>query len=395
MRNRVRSGRLVYVGEDGDLYQSDEQRGLRRLTWGWKDSGDDDRRLEYVWPSYSPDGSLVACFGVRPGESPEAGLYAVADDGVAMHELWRMAGAAPVCESWSPDSGQIALLLQEEEGSRLELADVRDPGRTTTLDRGAPVFWSWSPAAGYIAVHTGGSRTLSEDARLSVFATEDGCREVVRLTPGEFRTPAWSPDGTRVAYVDASNERKEYLSFYRVADGVSEIVCPVEGHCAMLWSPDGRYLAFSEALGETPYLFTGVTLVDTRTGRSEVVGDESVVAFLWSPCSNRLLLMAFSEDGGMQWSTLDVGGGRTTVTPRFFPSRELVYFCWFFDQFAPSHPLVSPDGRMLAFTGSLPDSERDESGQFESSVYLASLTGDGPLRKLAPGHFACWDGGGR
>jgi hypothetical protein len=77
MHKETGSCRLVYVGHDGDLYQSGPGNASQRLTWGW--AGADRRgRLYYVWPSYSPDGALVACFGVRPGPSPEAGLYAVA-----------------------------------------------------------------------------------------------------------------------------------------------------------------------------------------------------------------------------------------------------------------------------------------------------------------------------
>jgi len=265
---RQESCRLVFVGEDGDLYQtgmSGRADGraasvgrrfgatrARRLTWGW-DGGGADGRIYYVWPSYSPDGSLVACFGVRPGDGaePEAGLYAVTEDGVAMHELWRTSGAAPICESWSPDSSRIALLLQAEDGLRLELADVRRPGETTVVERGSPLFWSWSPVENLLAVHTGGSSSVYEDARLAIFDTRNGCERVVSLTPGEFRTPAWSPDGRRLAYVDAGEDGRELLAIYRLDDSVSEIVQPVDGHSAMLWSPDGRYLAYVTKSGGT------------------------------------------------------------------------------------------------------------------------------------------------
>ena len=404
---RQESCRLVFVGEDGDLYQTGlplsrdlgaasagKRSGVpraRRLTWGW-DGGGTDGRLYYVWPSYSPDGSLVACFGVRPGDGaePEAGLYAVTEDGVSMHELWRTAGAAPICESWSPDSSRIALLLQAEDGLRLELADVRCPGETVVVERGSPLFWSWSPAENLLAVHTGGSGSVYEDARLAIFDTREGCERIALLTPGEFRTPAWSPDGRRIAYVDAGIDGREVLAIYRLEDSVSEIVQPVDGHSAMLWSPDGRYLAISQALGETPHLFTGVNLVDVRTGRSEVVSDDNVVSFFWSPCSHKLLSLAFSEDGGMQWSSLDVQGMRQTIESRFYPSRELVYFCWFFDQFALSHPLVSPDGSSLTFAGHVAD-RNGQRLEGESAVYVQSLLESRPPERIGPGHFGCWD----
>lgn len=389
------SCRLVFVGEDGDLYQTGPRPRLQpraqRLTWGWE-SAESDGRLYYVWPSYSPDGSLVACFGVRPGsgEGQEAGLYAVTEDGVSMHEIWRTSRAVPIGESWSPDSSRIAILLQAADGLSLEVANVRQPGETIIVERGSPLFWSWSPVENMLAVHTGGSHSVYDDARLAIFDTRDGCEQIASLSPGEFRTPAWSPDGRRLAYVDAGEEGREFLAIYRLDDRVSEIVQPVEGHSAMLWSPDGRFLAISQALGETPHLFTGVSLVDVRTGRVKVVSDDNVVSFFWSPCSERLLTLSFSESGGMQWSSLDVFGTRETIESRFYPSRELVYFCWFFDQFAMSHPLVSPDGRSLTFAGHVttPGGQKLDG---ETAVYIQSLVDPGPPERIGPGHFGCWD----
>jgi WD40 repeat protein len=361
----------------------------QRLTWGWE-AGDTGDRLYYVWPSYSPDGSLVACFGVRPGDSPEAGLYAVYEDGVAMHEIWKRPGAAPICESWSQDSSRIALLLQGDEGLRLDVADVRSPGTTLEIEQGSPLFWSWSPTQNLIAVHSGGSRSVCDDARLKIFDAENDCEEVGSLAPGEFRTPSWSPDGKRLAYVDASDERVERLALYRVDDRVSEIVTTVDGHSAMLWSPDGRYLAISQALGETPHVFTGVSLVDVRTGRTEVISDDSLVSFFWSPCSRKLIAMSFDDHTGMQWSVFDVQGMRRTVGDRFYPSRELVYFCWFFDQFAGSHPLISPDGNSLTFAGHMAESGKKYLDE-DSGVFLLSLDDETPPERIAGGHFACWD----
>lgn len=392
MSEAEESCRLLYVGDDGDVYQRSTGRGAaRKLTWGWNELSSSDR-LYYVWPAFSPDGQQIACFGVRSGAVPEAGLYTVADDGIRMSELWRMTeSAAPVCESWSPDSRFIALLLQGEDDLHLEVACIDRPGRTTLIDRGAPLFWSWSPRASYLAVHTGGSSSIYEDARLSVFHVGNECTKLVELAPGEFRTPTWSPDGRRLAYVDASDPRGEYLALYRLEDGDIDVVQQVHGQTVMLWSPDGRTLALSQALGDSPHLYSGITLVDIESGHSRTLEESEIVSFFWSPCSRRIVTMAFDGGAGMRWSVLDIDGrGRRSLGPCFYPSRELVYFSWFFDQFAVSHPLISPDGTRLVFAGHV--GERSTvTGRGQSNVYVASLDDGGPVERVAAGHFACWD----
>ncbi|MFN2375521.1 MAG: TolB family protein [Candidatus Binatia bacterium] len=387
------SCRLLYVGDDGDVYQSNLGGPSRKLTWGWNELSSSDR-LHYVWPAYSPDGSQIACFGVRSGAVPEACLYTVANDGIRMSELWRMTeSSAPVCESWSPDSRYIAILLQGQDELQLEVANVERPGRTTLIDRGAPLFWSWSPRASYLAVHTGGSSSIYEDARLSVFQVGPDCTKLVELTPGEFRTPTWSPDGGRLAYVDASDPAGEFLALYRLDDGSIDVLLQVHGQTAMLWSPDGRTLALSQALGDSPHVYTGITLVDVETGTSTVLEDSEVVSFFWAPCSKRLVTMAFDSDAGMCWSVLDVASRRKRrLGSNFYPSRELVYFSWFFDQFAVSHPPISADGTRLVFAGHMGvEGGMPIASRAQSNVYVASLVEGGEVRRVASGHFACWD----
>ncbi len=388
MLNRAQGCRLAYVGSDGDVYEAGGQPLPRRLTWGWSDWGGNDR-LYYIWPSYSPDGSQVACLGVRTGESPEAALYSVAGDGVLMHEVWRMTEAAPVAESWSPDSRKIALLLQGSDRLQLDVVDVAEPGKTVTLDSGASVFWSWSPQPGYIAVHSGGSYSLYDDARLSVFHVGDRVERVASLRPGEFRTAAWSPDGSRLAYVDASGEGQEFLALWHLGDGRGELVYPIDGQTVISWSPNGETLAIAQALGDSPHCFSDLTLVDIASGNATLLRTGELVSFFWLPSSDGIVSMSFDSGGAMRWTVSDLHGGRRVLDTPFYPSREMVYFCWFFDQFVHSHPPLSPDGSKVVFSGYV--AKRKSGDECGSQVYVASLLGDGEVEAIGPGQFACWD----
>ena len=150
---------------------------------------------------------------------------------------------------------------------------------------------------------------------------------------------------------------------------------------------------------EQPPLEKAEALVDVATGTTRVVEDGELMSFIWSPCSRRLVSMAFEERSGMRWQVIDVYDDSRALGEPFYPSRELVYFCWFFDQFASSHPLISPDGTHLAFAGHMPDrlsgetaaSVAEAGDAAGSSVYVAPLAGGAPAERVARGHFACWD----
>ncbi len=385
---REQSPRLVYVGSDGDVYRATQGSGSAKLTCGWFDD-DEPERLHYVWPTFSPDGNSVACFGLRPGATTEASLFAVDGDGVRMSEVWSATEALPICESWSYDSRYIALLCQHENRLALEVADVLNPGHAVPIVQAAPLFWSWSPSGSVIAVHAGGSRRQNGDAQLKLVNLEDGFEPVATLVPGDFRTPAWSPDGRRMAYIDASGKH-EQLAMYRIDDGATEIVSSVDSHCAFLWSPDGKTLAVAHSVGNAPHVYVGLSLVDVRTGRREVVSDCEFIGFFWSPSSGRIILIELDDDRGMRWGVLDTRGCTLGQGEPFYPTNDFMYFCQFFDQFAVSHPLISPDGRSLVFAGSTSNVDAGQK-ESESGVYLTPIDGAMQPQRLAAGHFACWE----
>ena len=87
--------RLVYTGAGDNIFTLTPADGqVRQLTWSWekKEAGtiaqSPSAHLTHTWPAWAPDGSRVACFGLRGMQ--ETGLYAVAYRAVTVRKTPRV-----------------------------------------------------------------------------------------------------------------------------------------------------------------------------------------------------------------------------------------------------------------------------------------------------------------
>ena len=72
---------------------------------------------------------------------------------------------------------------------------------------------------------------------------------------------------------------------------------------------------------------------------------------------------------------------------RFWPSREMLFYLHFFDQFVRSHHLVSADGRFLVFSGHL---HEDGPPEGPPKIQHQNVRGEAPIRVVSAGFFACF-----
>jgi Tol biopolymer transport system component len=191
-------------------------------------------------------------------------IYTMMPDGTDIKQLTSNA-AADGQPAWSPDGTQIAFTSNRDAIRAGEIqiykmdADGTNQIRLTTdsplYDR--RVRPAWSPNGDQIAFSTDGS-----DGTLDVFVMDPNGNNVRDLTEdsevfgfGADSAPAWSPDGTQIAY---SSDRDGYYEIYKMhADGTNPTrltfnagalgqvaFYPVfDGHPA--WSPDGTQIAFT------------------------------------------------------------------------------------------------------------------------------------------------------
>jgi Tol biopolymer transport system component len=246
---------------DSELYAvKPDGTGLRRLT---------RNRVEDFYPAVSPDGTRIAFVSSRSGDDD---VYVMNLDGSGLRALTSNSttpGGLPIQDeapSWSPDGRRLAFASNRADG-QFEIFLMRANGTgvrrlTRTGRQVTDTIPAWSPDGSLIA--------FASD-RVSPFNTEiyvirpDGTG-LRRLTDtggsdgvlGDDSMPAWSPDGTQIAF--ASNRDQQSELYVMNADGSRQrrvLARPSRDDLLPRWSPDGTRLVFASfGFEAAPELFT-------------------------------------------------------------------------------------------------------------------------------------------
>jgi Tol biopolymer transport system component len=178
-------------------------RELRALTTGL---GDADS------PSWSPDGATIAYFnnGYTPDTAQRGwGINLVAVDGSAMRRLVSTSGLAGAgAPAWSP-TGSLLAFTCLRRGICVVGAD--GSGLRTVLEGNFSTV-AWSPAGGALAFTERIDSAYRSSLRVGVVNADGSGKRY--LTGGPSASdPAWSPDGSSLAY---ASERDGNVDLYTV-----------------------------------------------------------------------------------------------------------------------------------------------------------------------------------
>ena len=212
-------------------------------------------------------------------------------------------------------------------------------------------------------------------AGLFAFSTQEGI--YVMQPDGSGRTllvsgdreqvgPAWSPDGTRLAYWSEMDSVRQFsLHILDLDDSTSTSMAggrsfyvsyPFYVSDPAVWSPDGKRLAFTTTSGE-------LRLVNSDGTNLQRIGDPAMRFAIptWSPDGTWIAVRVDLEPGTYRGYVIHPDGtGQTAITAPYAVGESHMGFGW------------SPDGRSVVYHVSVPT---------DHDIAISRLDGSGTWRQ--------------
>jgi hypothetical protein len=239
---------------------------------------------------------------------------------------------------FSPDGSLIAYVGQPIDASRdVYVVDAGADSATSAIDvSDTPTRYenphppAWSPDGTFLA-YASQSSSASNAPQQTFVAAADGTTDPVALGGGaEGNWPTWAPDGIRIAFGCCGTGVA-----ITAADGSGTPTHLIYAG-APAWSPDGSTIAVFDAVYETVRLISPDGS-DSRVLAGNVIYSPDKVVD-WSPDSTRLAYVGSDEHGGhVEVARRDGSGSPVSIPmpPGYIVARD---------------PDFSPDGTRVAFS---------------------------------------------
>ncbi len=345
----------------------------------WSHAG---TRLIYA-AATSSRGQLIS---VAPDDSNETILY----------EAERV--RVPFYLYGSPDDQHVAFLQSDPAANslNLQLTAISPTPTAQSIAIGQPDYYSWSPQSDALLLHVGGT---SRAAFIGTYQLGANAPQNINTQPALFQTPMWSPIDQRLLYARQYLEGGQLI----VGDGARETaVITFEVGLAFSWSPDAKHIAYTNS-NLVNFTYNSLSIIDTDGQAAHQYFSGDLLAFFWSPDGSKLAYLTgvlvepgpVGKAGGLaapridqpslrfSWHVIDLQTQQTINLTSFEPSDSFVFLVQYFDQFAQSIEVWSPDSRSLVFTGT------PFNGQ--SGVYVIdATTAKSTPAYIGSGDFAIW-----
>jgi TolB protein len=360
------AARIAIIDAAGDLSTTDVLGGslVRYGTTGTK----------FSFPTWSPDGTRIATIAERP-DGAAIDVFTVPAAGAVPGDpaiAYSSGDQPPFYVYWSPDGRAVSFLTTEVGGLALRLAPADASAPAAVVRTGAPMYWSWADPS-RLLVHSGGEGVAGFFGEVG----PDGvATESTAILAGSFRVPAVSSDGRFRAFATPGEATPQEIVL-QTRDRATSHSLDVFGPAAVAFGKGSDELAFVAAAepGSELALPVGpLRLMDATSGDVRTLLDGRVIAFFWAPDGKTVAALSAPEPGddnvaGVGRATLVASGSAqaaaTGVKVRLsfltvatgairsrgtfalsanFVDQVLPYF----DQYALSHRVWSPDSASIA-----------------------------------------------
>ncbi len=254
---------VAYTVTDSDVKADKRRSSIWMVSW------DDAQNVRLSYgradnsPRWSPDGKYLSFLSERPADS-KSQVWLLDRRGGEPRQLTNVKGEIDDYE-WSPDGKKLVLVMKESEAA--------DPPKPIVIDR----YHFKEDIEGYL---TAASRT-----HLYLFDVQTQKLEPLTTDKNfEDSDPTWSPDGSKIAYI--SNHEKEpdqtgtndiFLIEPRAdAKPVKLLTANAPNEQHLVWSPDGRLIAYLLGQGPQDYAYSQdkLAVVPVAGGAPHVVTEK-------------------------------------------------------------------------------------------------------------------------
>jgi dipeptidyl aminopeptidase/acylaminoacyl peptidase len=309
---------VAYTARTSNVAKDKRARDVWMSSW----KGDRSIRLTTTddnesRPKWSPDGRYLAFLSSRCNSNDIVQLWLLAREGGEAIRVTEVKGSVEDY-AFSPDGKRVALIIADEDPQAAKPKDGEEKTKPPiVIDR----FYFKEDGTGYLG-------KLRKHLSVLDLAT----RAIVPLTPGPFdeMSPAWSPDGTRIAFVSKRTgddpDRNDTYGIYVIeprAGATPRLVTTYQGAGgdsefggAPAWSPDGTRLAFVG--GGDPkliyYAVFGIAVVSAEGGTPTYLTrslDRNTDQPVWS-ADGRSLYFLIEDNGNQHIARIPAQGGAVT-----------------------------------------------------------------------------------